>query len=147
MYVAMRNHRPIAFHKDMDVINLYVMQLDEANIEISHIPKKKAKSFEVYSDLYLVRYGDGYIPRSLYDVARHKEMDDTYGYKTAIDVLYRLVEEGDVCGKETNHVAKTIAILERILDETTDLHVDDSSIQMLTDAKDLEDMYNSIIGK
>ena len=68
-------------------------------------------------------------------------------YITAIDVLYRLVEEGDVCGKETNHVAKTIAILERILDETTDLHVDGSSIQMLTDAKDLEDMYNSIIGK
>lgn len=147
MYVVLNKDKlPVAFHDDYDVVRQYVISMTKDDLEIAHISRKKAKTFRDYNDMYLVRYGDSYLTRELYDVMKHRNGPDAYNYQTAIDVLYRLVEEGYVGAKDEKHIQKTIEILERALEDLDNQPVDSDLVKSLESSKELDEVYRSIIG-
>ena len=148
MYVVLdKKNRPVAFHDDYDVVKKYVISMTKDDLEIAHVGKKKAKAFRDYNELYLVRYGDSYLTREMYDVMKQRNAPDAYNYQVAIDVLYRLVEEGYVDRKDEKHIQKSIEILERALEDLDNQPVDSDLVESLESSKELDDMYKSIIGR
>ena len=92
MYGVLKSGIVIAIHDELDVINKFIdsQNSDISDYKIVKIKKKSHKKYKYlyeYQDLYLVRYGDNYVPFKFF-----------YDLKYCKDVLLRLLEE-----KHNNH--------------------------------------------
>ena len=73
MYGVLKSGIVIAIHDELDVINKFIdsQNSDISDYKIVKIKKKSHKKYKYlyeYQDLYLVRYGDNYVPFKLYDI-------------------------------------------------------------------------------
>lgn len=139
MYGVLCDKNLIAIHDDINVVRQFLR--DQKNIKFNIIKikkeyKKKIKKDTRYTDLYLVRYGDSYIPYEL--MSTFKRMTDQYNYDLNYckDILFRLLEDPKRTKKETEHIQQTISIL---LDEIqSNSHID---ISLLKNGKELDELY------
>lgn len=138
MYGALHGTRLVAVHDEFNVVVKFVNnQPNKEEFNIVKI-KKKSKNIPDFSDLYLTRYNDLYVPYCLYDTM--KSMSDEYiaDYKFCIDILYRLLEENEYLDtKEVKHVTKVISILEKEIDNQEVV----GDIKVLEELKDMNDTF------
>lgn len=138
MYGALHGTRLVAVHDEFNVVVKFVNnQPNKEEFNIVKI-KKKSKNILDFSDLYLTRYNDLYVPYCLYDTM--KSMSDEYiaDYKFCIDILYRLLEENEYLDtKEVKHVTKVISILEKEIDNQEVV----GDIKVLEELKDMNDTF------
>mgnify|MGYP006868097407 CR=1 FL=1 len=138
MYGALHGTRLVAVHDEFNIVVKFVNnQSNKEEFNIVKI-KKKSKNIPDFSDLYLTRYNDLYVPYCLYDTM--KSMSDEYiaDYKFCIDILYRLLEENEYLDtKEVKHVTKVISILEKEIDNQEVV----GDIKVLEELKDMNDTF------
>ncbi len=116
-----RNKSIIAFHKKKDIIIKYCKNanrdIDDKNCKVFaiKIENKKAKQFQDYEDLYLVRYGQTYIQSKYLET--HQLDSDTLidDLKYTRDILYRIIEF-NTNKKDIKTLTKAIEIVEHEID-------------------------------
>lgn len=128
MYLVIRNHKVIAAHHDLDIVEQYVSSQSSNDMKILQLKKKKAKELREHTefeDIYLVRYGDNYIPYDQYMVMKDLSSQRDYDLTYCRDVLFRLLEEGTVDSeKDISAIKRVILLLERTLEPQNDLNYD-----------------------
>lgn len=115
MYVVLRNKEIIAAHDDSEVVFEYVRsQTDSSDMKILKIKKHKTRELEnipIFEDIYLVRYGNFYVPYEQYQVLKdlsiQKDMDLVY----CRDILMRILEDGLESTKDVSVIQKAISIV------------------------------------
>ena len=75
MYAVIKNDNVIAIHDKLETVEKFIKQEKNNDMEIIKIKKKKKsrKLYEKYSNLYLVRYGDRYIPQELFETIEKED--------------------------------------------------------------------------
>lgn len=134
MYAAVNSDgRIVAIHKKLCVVEEYTERNDE-DLQIIKIGKMKDLAFNSSNlyNLYLVKYRDSYVPEKYLSVLRY-ECDELVYVK---DTLSDLLEYDNLTMKDKKSIAKTILILERLLDDSEEL--DDS---MLDEIENLNESY------
>lgn len=141
MYGAMLNNNLIAYHEEKEVVNKFIEQQKNDDIQIIKIKKKKKK--EILDDmdcqeLYLVQYGEEYVPYEYYDTI--KGITDQYSYDLIYckNILYRLLEDGERSKKDMKAIFKTISIITEELSSSCNL-----SIQELETIRDMDNAYKN----
>lgn len=119
----------VAIHDDYDIVESFVMQQNNANdFTIVKIKKKKMKKMEKEVDieeLYLVRYGSEYVPYGYYATLKTETKQSAEDYQYCIDILFRLLEEGEMTRKESKTILKTISIIMDRTEEPSGLNLQD----------------------
>lgn len=119
MYAAVNaDGRIIAIHKKLDVVEEYI---DENELQCHIIKIKKAHEYRLdtqkFSDLYLVKYRDKYVPES-YSRLISRECSELEYIRDELD---RLLEDERLAKKDRKYIAKTILVLERLLDDSEEV--------------------------
>ena len=124
MYAAMNNGEPIAFHKELSVVNEYVDNVrryhdGEVKLRIAKIKNKKIKNLKDFNDLYLVRIGDTFIQSKFYNYMRFVSDEPLYDLKLTIDTLERVLtcKNDDLSSKDAKHIKKSIKIVKEVLEK------------------------------
>lgn len=103
-------------------------------IAIKKKKHKKLKNSIEYQDLYLVRYGDMYVPYYLYDTYWLYNKQVEYDFQYAKDVLYRLLEDDNLNEKESKSIINTIRVLMNKIAEDKSIDVDSlNNMKLLND--------------
>lgn len=129
MYVVLRDKEIIAAHDDEEVVFEYIRsQSDSSNMKILKIKKHKSRELEgipVFEDIYLVRYGNFYVPYEQYtvlkDLSNQRDMDLIY----CRDILMRILEEGLDSTKEVSAIQKAISIVISQIEELDSVDYDE----------------------
>jgi hypothetical protein len=133
MYAAVnRDGRIIAIHKKEDVVLSFTEGMDDVNL----IKFKRKVESEKFNDLYLIKHRGKYLPQG-YLRAINYEADDLY---TTYDTLREILESDSVTDKERKWIAKTMVIVDRILDESMESLSDENLDEM-------EDMRHEYLRK
>lgn len=114
MYVVMKNKELIAAHEDKDIILEYICSQNDPSMEILKIKKRKSRKLEETSsflDIYLVRYGNFYVPYGQYEAIKDVNGQRDFDLKYCRDILFRLLEEKSVVKEDMPAVMKTISIV------------------------------------
>ena len=134
MYAAATlNGNIVAIHKKLHAVERYV-ECSNKDLQIIKIRKVKEllpNPSDLYN-LYLVEYRDSYVSR-VHLSTLHRECDELVYVK---DVLNDILEYDNLTMKNRKSIAKTILILERLLDDSED--IDDS---ILCEIDDLNKSY------
>jgi hypothetical protein len=118
MYGLIQGKRILAIHDDRDVISAYQDTLENdfgIKSVIGKIDKKKIKNRVEYFELYLVRYGDNYVPSKFFMTARNTDDQAAYDLKYAHDILMRILKYS-TDEKDQKHLIKSLSIIQRELD-------------------------------
>lgn len=94
MYAVMKKDEIIGFHEDLEVVKKFTTSFNPDSVEIVKIKKKKEKKIRknpYYDDLYLVRYGDKYLPINLYMTAKEISLQEEYDLKYCKDIISRII--------------------------------------------------------
>ena len=94
MYAVMKKDEIIGFHEDLEVVKKFTTSFNPDSVEIVKIKKKKEKKIRknpFYDDLYLVRYGDNYLPINLYMTAKEISFQEEYDLKYCKDIISRII--------------------------------------------------------
>lgn len=94
MYAVMKKDEIIGFHEDLEVVKKFTTSFNPDSVEIVKIKKKKEKKIRknpFYDDLYLVRYGDKYLPINLYMTAKEISLQEEYDLKYCKDIISRII--------------------------------------------------------
>lgn len=115
MYIIVKGKEIIAAHDDEDIITEYLRSQDNSSdMELLKVKKKKSRELEQvpsFLDVYLVRYGDFYVPYSQYEALKNLTSQRDFDLKYCRDILFRLLEEGIVEKKDIQAVKKTLNIV------------------------------------
>lgn len=115
MYIIVKENQIIAAHDNKEVALKYLEDQNESSkMKILKIKKKKRKELEDIPDLldvYLVRYGDLYIPYDQYIALKDLNGQRDFDLKYCRDVLFRLLEENVVSKKDISAVKKVLSIV------------------------------------
>ena len=142
MYGVLEGRTLIAVHDDEEVVDEFVQQQSAKQLNIVKLKKSKSKEIKrssKYQDLYLVRYGDMYVPYEYYDTVKELNGQAAYDIKYCRDVIMRLLEEHEFTDKEVKHMMKTVCILAEVSDDTV---VD---IETVRHMKEMNDQYRQTI--
>lgn len=112
----------IAIHDDERVIlNFLGMNFKRFHklYKVNKIPKKYREYYsEQYSNLYLIRYGDGYTQyENLEYLGFFNDKDLEYQLNITLDMLYKILEVSDLSEKKRSHIEKTIEIVSEIAND------------------------------
>ena len=119
MYVLMRSEKAVACHDSKKIIIKYKNYIlrdndeDEIIYKIYKIKKSKLQGRININDLYLVRYGNTYVPFKYLDSLDIVASQVIYDNEYCIDVLYKFLEEPDLTDTDIHHIEKTINIIEK----------------------------------
>ena len=94
MYAVIKDNEIIGFHEDLEVVKKFTTSFNPNSVEIIKIKKKKEKKLRenpFYDDLYLVRYGDTYLPMNLYLVAKEENSQDEYDLRYCRDIISKIL--------------------------------------------------------
>ena len=145
MYGVLKSGIVIAIHDELDVINKFIdsQNSDISDYKIVKIKKKSHKKYKYlyeYQDLYLVRYGDNYVPFKLYDTLKDASDEYFYDLRYCKDVLLRLLEEKHNNHKDRKALFRCVKI---IVDEINNGL--SSDIDYLNDLSELNKAYKERI--
>ena len=125
----------IGYHESKRVCEKYLNQLvdshefDNSDLKIISFKGKVLKTITAYYDLYLVRYGNGYIQSKFMDLVE-------YDYKTSIqelmfakEIIMKYLEFSDASDSTKKHAMKTYQFLDKIQE---DIKNDIPSLNTLT---------------
>jgi len=146
-FVAIYDNKIIGYHDEKYVIKSYLNQLLEnnniynKNIRMGKIEKHNLKKINDYQDLYLVKYGHGYIQMKYYDSCYVDKRDIYDMFKDTKDALLTLIESIDD-EKDIKYISKTIDILEKKME---DIEYETPSYEEAKDKYDREEMYRTIM--
>lgn len=115
MYAVIKNDNVIAIHDKLETVEKFIKQEKNNDMEIIKIKKKKKsrKLYEKYSNLYLVRYGDRYIPQELFETIEKEDEQANYDLSYCCEVLYRVLNDGEKTNKEIKYLLKSIEIIKK----------------------------------
>lgn len=115
MYLVIRDKQIIAAHHELDIVEDYVSnQSSKDEMRILKLKKRKEAELEStsgFEDIYLVRYGEHYIPYRHYMVMKDLSEQRDYDLKYCRDVLFRLLEEDVVHNKKDLSAIKRVILL------------------------------------
>lgn len=114
MYIIMKDKEIIAAHDDEDIAREYLRSQNDSEMSLLRLKKRKSRELEnapSFLDVYLVRYGNFYVPYSQYVAIRDltSQRDDDLRY--CRDILFRLLEEDVISEKDIFAVKKTLSIV------------------------------------
>lgn len=130
MYIVLRDDKIIAAHDDLDVVSEYVIHQPSKDImRILKIKKQKAdallEEISEFENLYLVRYGDSYLPYDQYLIIKNISQQRDYDMKYCVDILYRILEENiPQSKKDIAAIHRVIYILENEIESLDDSDYD-----------------------
>lgn len=88
------SQKPIGFHIEKKVASKYKVEYELVNKNESLVIKKvknsKCNSYEL-NELYLVRFGDGYVPQKYLDACDYDIGQDIYDLTYTHDMLQKLI--------------------------------------------------------
>lgn len=137
MYGVLKNKELIAIHDEIEVIEEFVKQQKNDDLDIIKIKKKQGKILKNnpdYYDLYLVIYGDTYITYNLYETMKDVDMQSKVDLIKCKETLYRVLEEGDLNEKEVNYISRTISTLLKKIESTP--HIDFDTLKKIKSMND-----------
>lgn len=103
----------IAYHKDYNVIREYAQSVNAKGIKkIGRVSKKYISNKEEFEELYLIKYGDGYIPRKYLEVCELDKNEFISMFKDTKDSLITLIEMLN-SKKDIKTISKAIDIIDR----------------------------------
>lgn len=114
VYCVFLNSKIIAVHDEKKVVQMYckdIYDIYHIESEIMTIDKKELNK-NIYTDLYLIRYGSSYIQSCYYGVAKYDDEQFLYDLNYSKDVLIRLLEF-EKNEKKSKHLRKSIEIIEK----------------------------------
>lgn len=116
MYVVLRDKEIIAAHDDREVILEYVnSQSESSDMKILKIKKHKSREVEsipVFENIYLVRYGNFYVPYEQYVALKELSCQRDFDLKYCRDILMRILEEDTLDSKkDISAIQKAISIV------------------------------------
>lgn len=130
----------IAIHDDEEIAERFVsQQQDHTSFTIVKIKNKQMKKIRKVVDveeLYLVRYGNEYVPFEYYATLKAETKQSVEDHQYCIDILYRILEERELTKKESRAVLDTISIIMDMTEEPSGLSVD-----ALRSLKELNEKY------
>ena len=139
------DNKLIAIHDELPIVIKFMNDQPNHKFEIVKLKKKfmkKIKETEDYTDLYLVRYNDKYIPYSVYETYKRTTDGYLYDLKFTKDILCRLLEEDSISSKERKYISKTIEYLSNQIHGDNDIPLD-----TLKSMKLLDDEYKERLSK
>ena len=139
------DNKLIAIHDELPIVIKFMNDQPNHKFEIVKLKKKfmkKIKETEDYTDLYLVRYNDKYIPYSVYETYKRTTDGYLYDLKFTKDILCRLLEEDSISSKECKYISKTIEYLSNQIHGDNDIPLD-----TLKSMKLLDDEYKERLSK
>lgn len=123
MYIAIKDNNIIAAHDDYDILMEYV-ETQTSDVSALKVKKKKSKELEDnpdFSEIYLVRYGQYYIPYNQYRAMKDLSSQRDDDLKYCRDVLYRILEEGNLKSKkDISAINKAILVVESEIESLDD---------------------------
>ena len=140
------DNKLVAIHDELPIVIKFMNEQPNHKFEIIELRKKfmnKLKKTNEYTDLYLVRYNDRYIPYSVYETYKRTTDGYLYDLKYAKDILCRLLEENDMSNKEHKYISKTIEYISNQLHDDTGI----IPLNTLKDIKLLDDEYKERISR
>ena len=139
------DNKLVAIHDELPIVIKFMNDQPNHKFEIVKLKKKfmkKIKETEDYTDLYLVRYNDKYIPYSVYETYKRTTDGYLYDLKFTKDILCRLLEEDSISSKERKYISKTIEYLSNQIHGDNDIPLD-----ILKSMKLLDDEYKERLSK
>ena len=139
------DNKLIAIHDELPIVIKFMNDQPNHKFEIVKLKKKfmkKIKETEDYTDLYLVRYNDKYIPYSVYETYKRTTDGYLYDLKFTKDILCRLLEEDSISSKERKYISKTIEYVSNQIHGDNDIPLD-----TLKSMKLLDDEYKERLSK
>ena len=139
------DNKLVAIHDELPIVIKFMNDQPNHKFEIVKLKKKfmkKIKETEDYTDLYLVRYNDKYIPYSVYETYKRTTDGYLYDLKFTKDILCRLLEEDSISSKERKYISKTIEYLSNQIHGDNDIPLD-----TLKSMKLLDDEYKERLSK
>ena len=144
MYACVKDDEIIAFHDEYEVVERFTTSFSpNDDIKIIKIKKKKEKHIRKnpsYDELYLVRYGDNYIPMNLFLISQEEDCEKNYDLKYCKDVLYRILETKQITSlKDFNAISRVIKIITHLMEPSI------YDVNTLNELKMLKEMYRNSV--
>lgn len=149
MYAVINeNNKIIGIHDELKVVMNFAKQ-EKLPVHISVVKlkkrmKKELKKKNMYLDKYLVRFGDTYMPYSLYDTCKKESDEVIYDLEYAKFVLLRIFEDDEINDDEIIHVRRTIALLNKMIDNEMD-GKNTLSLDTLEELKRMDSEYQRLV--
>lgn len=146
MYAVMKKDEIIGFHEDLEVVKKFTTSFNHDSVEIVKIKKKKEKKIRknpFYDDLYLVRYGDNYLPINLYMTAKEISFQEEYDLKYCKDIISRILTTVKFKKmKDFDALYRSINIITDLIDNPGEL-----DYETLKQIKSMRDEYKIKLGE
>lgn len=146
MYAVMKKDEIIGFHEDLEVVKKFTTSFNPDSVEIVKIKKKKEKKIRknpYYDDLYLVRYGDKYLPINLYMTAKEISFQEEYDLKYCKDIISRIITTVKFKKmKDFDALYRSITIITDLIDNPGEL-----DYETLKQIKSMRDEYKIKLGE
>lgn len=134
--------RVVAYTDDKEILEKYLFNIEKTThkkYSFKKIKYKHIKNISEYDDLYLIRYGDTYIPNKYY---KYMELCDTKEEtRQVIDYLIRQLEQRELRDKKRKLVEKMILLIEKWYEEEKEYTPTNEELQ------NIEDHYKPYIEK
>jgi hypothetical protein len=124
MYGILKEKTLIAVHDEKEIVEKFINTLENPDeYDLIKIKNKVIKTNPNYEDIYLVRYGDKYVPYYLYDTLKNETDQFSYDLKYCKDILFRLLEDQSRSEKERKALLRVIGMIEEEM-ETFDMDLE-----------------------
>lgn len=141
MYGVIKENEFLAVHEELDVIESYLYERkDKDECQIIKIKKHKRKELElngIFSDIYLVRFKDKYLPYQYYESMKDIDSEIDYDLRYCRDILNRILEDGQISIKESKILIQAIKI---VSDQLANIELPDE--QILKELNEYRTMWN-----
>jgi hypothetical protein len=124
MYGILKEKTLVAVHDEKEIVEKFINTLENPDeYDLIKIKNKVIKTNPNYEDIYLVRYGDKYVPYYLYDTLKNETDQFSYDLKYCKDILFRLLEDQSRSEKERKALLRVIGMIEEEM-ETFDMDLE-----------------------
>lgn len=136
-----RDGMVVGYHERKDVLREYGRQLNIHNLYIVKVKKKKISET---NDLYLVRYGGGWIPSMLYEDATIITDEERYEYERITDIISRELEFEKLSSSDRKALEKTYLYFREKVEEINEEIPD---IKQIQNCRDLRQQWDHSVYK
>lgn len=136
LYGVIMNNTIVGVHEDISICNTYLHDVRINKNSLCSIVKlkKKHKNKDNIYDLYLIKYGDSFIPSKYYDAIEYEDnviINDYREAKNTLSSLLNFITDD----KEKKHISKTILTLEKHININKDSFMDTDFIDKIIEMR------------